>query len=239
MSLFVGVGFRIWTLLRSLGQGVLLQSLRWILPATLGLLIMVIFAGGYGAPASGQRVTAPGNYVDDELLVKFAPGTPALQILQAHERTGGKVVREVSALGVQVVKVGKGRAATMLPVYQRDPNVEYAELNTIYKALDDPFYPTQWGLLNTGQLGGTPDADIDAPDAWPMSTGSGIKIAVLDTGIRVSHEEVGSGKVVLEANFSTSSTRTTTMATVPMCPRQPRASAVTAWEFTPWLPTRC
>ena len=37
----------------------------------------------------------------------------------------------------------------------------------------------QWGLHNTGQTGGTPDADIDAVEAWDITTGSsGVIVAV-------------------------------------------------------------
>ena len=34
--------------------------------------------------------------------------------------------------------------------------------NTIYELLEDPLFPDQWGLENTGQDGGTPGADIDS-----------------------------------------------------------------------------
>jgi alpha-tubulin suppressor-like RCC1 family protein len=41
-----------------------------------------------------------------------------------------------------------------------------------------------WGLNNTGQTGGKSDADIDAPEAWKISTGSkSIIIGVIDTGV--------------------------------------------------------
>ena len=130
-------------------------------------------------PALVQEVAAQtGSYVDDEILVKFLPATRAEVILEAHRQAGGLVVGEVAALGVQVVRVGPGEAVSRLAVYQGNPNVEYAELNGIAHALDDPLFPTQWGLNNTGQLGGTPDADIDAPEAWAVTTGSGIKMAV-------------------------------------------------------------
>ncbi|HSG39984.1 MAG TPA: S8 family serine peptidase, partial [Thermoanaerobaculia bacterium] len=49
--------------------------------------------------------------------------------------------------------------------------------------LDDPDLPLQWSLNNTGQNGGTEDADIDAPEAWWITTGQNIVIAVIDGGI--------------------------------------------------------
>ena len=36
---------------------------------------------------------------------------------------------------------------------------------------NDTAFVDQWQLNNTGQTGGTPDADIDAPEAWDITTG--------------------------------------------------------------------
>lgn len=48
-----------------------------------------------------------------------------------------------------------------------------------------------WGLVNRGQDGGTPDADIDADEAWQAGyTGEGVLVAVLDTGTDVSHPDL-------------------------------------------------
>ncbi len=45
-----------------------------------------------------------------------------------------------------------------------------------------------WGLRNLGQDGGVPGADISAPAAWDLTTGStNLIVAVIDTGIRYSH----------------------------------------------------
>ncbi len=58
----------------------------------------------------------------------------------------------------------------------------------------DTKYPEQWFLNNTGQSNGTPDADIDAPEAWQITTGSSsVKIGIIDTGVETSHDDL-SGK---------------------------------------------
>ena len=58
-------------------------------------------------------------------------------------------------------------------------------------ATNDPIYPDQWYLHNEGQSGGVVDADIDAPEAWQVTTGSmSTVVAVLDTGVYYDHEDV-------------------------------------------------
>ncbi len=61
---------------------------------------------------------------------------------------------------------------------------------------DDPEFSDQWGLNNTGQGGGTPDADIDAPEAWDITTsgltqlGDTIVVAVVDGGMMLTHSDL-------------------------------------------------
>jgi len=75
-----------------------------------------------------------------------------------------------------------------------NPNVEYAEPNYKYNTFvtpNDPRFNEQWALCNTGQTGGTDDADIDALEAWDIATGSeDIIIAIVDTGIDYNHEDL-------------------------------------------------
>ncbi|MFC5051170.1 choice-of-anchor D domain-containing protein [Rubritalea spongiae] len=53
---------------------------------------------------------------------------------------------------------------------------------------NDTSYSSLWGLNNTGQTGGSADADIDAPEAWDITTGSSnVTVAVIDTGVDLDH----------------------------------------------------
>ncbi|MDX2247875.1 MAG: GEVED domain-containing protein [Bacteroidia bacterium] len=60
----------------------------------------------------------------------------------------------------------------------------------------DPGFLNQWSLNNTGQFGGTPDADIDATEAWDIATGAvtilgdSIVVAVVDGGAALTQEDL-------------------------------------------------
>ncbi|PIP12721.1 MAG: hypothetical protein COX49_04080, partial [bacterium (Candidatus Stahlbacteria) CG23_combo_of_CG06-09_8_20_14_all_40_9] len=85
------------------------------------------------------------------------------------------------------------------------PDVVYDECTPRYEYYIEPndeYFNLQWGLHNTGQAGGTPGADIDAPEAWDITTGSSsIKLGIVDAGIDENHVDL-SGKVSGDAGYS-------------------------------------
>lgn len=64
------------------------------------------------------------------------------------------------------------------------------EPNYLYQLSVEPIFEDQWGMENTGQTGGTPDADIDIVDAWKTSTGDGVVVAILDSGATIGHVDL-------------------------------------------------
>ncbi|MDP3916077.1 MAG: S8 family serine peptidase [Bacteroidota bacterium] len=77
--------------------------------------------------------------------------------------------------------------------------VEYCHPNFIAPRekhqINDPKYSEQYYLNNTGQLGGTSGIDINAPEAWGLTTGScPITVAVIDDGVE-DHEDLN-GRVL-------------------------------------------
>ncbi|MCP4047283.1 MAG: S8 family serine peptidase, partial [Gammaproteobacteria bacterium] len=77
---------------------------------------------------------------------------------------------------------------------QATGQVEYAEPDyplSINTTPNDTSFSQLYGLHNTGQNGGTADADIDAPEAWGITTGSSsVIVAVIDTGVQYDHPDL-------------------------------------------------
>jgi thermitase len=179
-----------------------MKTKRVLTGAVASLLVLLPTLGAAGpASAHGRPEGTQGKpeFVADELLVAFKEGTPANERAAAHSQAGGRMVRQIRSLGVDVVKV-QGPAERRIQGYQNNPRVEYVELNGIAyvdawpdagSAPSDAEYTKQWGLHNTGQDGGKLDADIDAPEAWQKTTGSSsVTVAIVDTGVTANHPDL-------------------------------------------------
>ncbi|HYJ40337.1 MAG TPA: S8 family peptidase [Steroidobacteraceae bacterium] len=90
-----------------------------------------------------------------------------------------------TALGSQVLRLDRRLSLVEAEQLARDivasdPNVEYAEPDRIMRRTltpNDPRYNEQWHYFEAA--GG-----INAPPAWDKSTGTGVVVAVIDTGYR-------------------------------------------------------
>jgi subtilisin family serine protease len=142
-----------------------------------------------------KNVPAP-KYKPGVVLVRFQPGLPGKVQAAAHAAVRGQVLRSFRAVpGLQLVRLPENASVEdAMRKYKRNPDVLYAEPDYYVQALitpNDPSFGDLWGLHNAGQSGGTPDADIDAPEAWDYTTGdSGVVVAVIDTGIDYNHPDL-------------------------------------------------
>lgn len=147
---------------------------------------------------AGADLYRPGEY-----LVKYRQGVPSRKIAAKVAEFGGREVRRFHRVGIRHLALPTTLSPReALERLRSDPDVEYAVPNRIVrKALipNDPLFPLQWGLLNSGQTiqgnfgryDGIAGADANLPAAWERTTGSrGVTVALIDTGIDHLHPDL-------------------------------------------------
>src|SRR3990172_3751084 len=182
------------------------------------LTSLLILGVGSLTLSPGGQTNANGPLASGEIIVKFKAGVSDMTRAITHSQLGGRPKKVIRSTDVELVSVPHGQETALAAAYGRNPNVLFAEPNFIRtiptptsllagsEVLPGDFYfDEQWGLNNTGQqfycipyLGGelcfyvgTYDADMDAPEAWAISTGSSaVKIAILDSGIDYNHPDL-------------------------------------------------
>ncbi|RLT43111.1 MAG: hypothetical protein DWI57_04865, partial [Chloroflexi bacterium] len=173
-------------------------------PAILVLVLSTLLLGFF---VSGGRMTAQSDerpaFVPGQVIVRFQPGVTREQISDFYAQYGlsekGNLDRdptdtdEEMRLAASPVDIDD----RLIELLENDPRVVYAEPNYLLQISEtppsDPLFEKLWALNNTGQTGGTADADIDALEAWEINKGSrDVIVAVIDTGIDYTHEDLAS-----------------------------------------------
>lgn len=122
------------------------------------------------------------------IVVGYVPGISATERGEILARAGAIPDRSVVGLRADRATPASGSAEAVVAKLSADPRVRYAERDvtvesTANKYPNDPLFADQWHLNNAA------DRDIDAPPAWSRKTKCS-KIAVLDTGIDVTHPDL-------------------------------------------------
>ena len=110
----------------------------------------------------GADVFAASGFIDDIYVATFP----------AH-RTGQSIARALDAFD-------PGQLAWPMIARQQTPR----------STPNDPQFPNEWHLSNTGQGGGTVGADANITSAWDSYLGDGVVIGVVDDGTTPTHEDL-------------------------------------------------
>lgn len=182
------------------------------------ILTLAVMAGGFlfyslKTEARANESMRQAEYKPGELIIKLkSPGSEAtaLSADAGNQTELGKIARKLGvtrakklfpganadgANQVFTITIHKDKDVIKAAAeYQKSGLVEYAEPNYVahMDAIpDDTNYASQWYLHNTGQTGGTPDADIDAQAAWDVEQGeTSVVVAVIDSGIDLDHPDL-------------------------------------------------
>jgi thermitase len=167
-----------------------------------------------GASAAPRDDVLHSSHITGQILVKFHDDRAASGVLRQHGLNEGPAV---GSTGAHLITVPVGKELQLIQTLSRNPAVEYAEPDQLVTAASaDEYFPRQYALQNDGQAftntagdlsiaGGTADADVDAPEAWNVTTGTGIKVAVLDSGVANDNPDI-TPKVAAHKNFTNGET---------------------------------
>jgi thermitase len=140
------------------------------------------------AATASAAATAP-------IVLKRAPGLNPAERADLRADAGVTLEKRLPIDRVEVVSAPAGERAAAVAALRADPDVVWAEPDrprTV--ATTDEFWPVLWGLENLGQeilrVPGRLDADIDAPEAWTLTKGRGVTVAVVDTGAMLNHPDL-------------------------------------------------
>jgi len=151
------------------------------------------------------------NYHDGQVLIQMNTTTGLNRILTDYAAFDLRNVRTVSARFNIYLLEFDSRAATnrsMIIALKKEHGVINVQNNHILDSgfrsskgtdetvPDDSLFNLQWALKNYGQNGGVYDADIDATDAWDITTGEltalgdTLVVAIVDGGSDINHEDL-------------------------------------------------
>jgi subtilisin family serine protease len=151
-------------------------------------MILIAAAGA----SYGQAITSP--HVNDELIIKFRPTATQADKDAILADLGAYDVKDLKRIKAKHGKITGLSVENAIGRYRNHPQIEYIEPNYILNAVEtpnDPRFGDLWGMLNTGQSGGTAGADISATTAWDVFTGSpDVVIGVIDTGVDYTHPDL-------------------------------------------------
>jgi len=150
-------------------------------------------------PTAGASVTP--EAVPGYILVEPRPGLPEAEfngIVGAH---GGKSIGRIGSLDIHVVMLPpEASEQAVANALRQNPHIKFAEPDAIVPSAfvpNDVYYPNEWHLQTIG-----------APAAWDIARGSGITVAVLDSGIDPAHPDLAS-QLVPGWNFWDNNSNTT------------------------------
>lgn len=147
----------------------------------------------------GNSVRTKLNYVSGEILVKYRSDKINLQTISGRDAASSFISsrslekkEDLRKSNISVLKIKDAKTVEQkIAELKNEPNVEYVEPNYIYPwssiSPNDSSFSLQWALNNII----TTTADVSAPEAWDIATGSkAVIVGVLDSGVAYHHPDL-------------------------------------------------
>src|ERR1035437_6432793 len=171
-------------------------------------IAVIICALGFAVAGRAAPAHPATEYVEGEVIVTFAEQASLPTAQQSLRSHGLMMARHFAWLSehrhkhMGLVRDKSRTTAALIAELQRDPSVETVEPNYLrwvtISSPNDPLFPDQWSLQNTGQsvngTAGTASDDLKFFGAWSLArpSGTGVVVAVIDTGCDYMHPDLAS-----------------------------------------------
>ncbi|MEU8851753.1 S8 family serine peptidase [Streptomyces sp. NPDC048564] len=155
------------------------------------------------APSPAAQTEAAPGTTAERLIVGYKSGAAEAKSNKAAESDAAAKGKEAGedldfqrrlGSGAALVDLGENLTRTdvadVVAEYRADPQVAYVVPDRLNKPLatpNDTEYTKQWDLFES-------TAGMNVPGAWDVATGSGVTVAVIDTGY-VTHSDLGANIV--------------------------------------------
>jgi thermitase len=176
------------------GMAVPARQIGVLFASLLAAMALLVFsAAARGEPVAVDHSPAGAPYVAGELIVTYEEAAPDRAVETLDEEAGAEVEEDLPALDARLLAFPEVKRDPSRDSRERDlerikddlaqdpavQSVEYNYLGRLAYTPDDPKFRNQWGLRKPG-----------FQDAWDVTRGSGVDVAVVDTGAAVGHVDL-------------------------------------------------
>lgn len=117
------------------------------------------------------------------ILIKSKANVPQAKLDALLKSNSSSIISTIDGINVHIIRVPEHTEETVVRALSHNPNIEFAELDYVNELTattpNDPKYGSAWHL-----------SMINASNAWDMSKGTGVVVAVLDTGVNANHADL-------------------------------------------------